>query len=380
MKNLAHSLLSYLLPMGAGLLVWFYFAHIPELVRYEHLAFWFPERTSKKHHLIQADSENIITSKIDPEPQRFSCQQFTIDLETARAFRTNHLTAANWVYLLNRIRTRGSDSIIISTPLSWENEDEIALRALEHQLSNFRHTAVAIDLIETPRGSPFPPYLESSIIPYDGDLGKVPSVNHVVSPPSIQTQQYGFTEITPSTAHTLPLLAKWGEHLLPSLELAYLIARNNGEIKIELGKYIDCGVILPIDETGAYDLSSLEPSSTLSAAELLNGSPTMAGLTLITHENQGERFSQLSSIIAHQATRLPKSANEYRRLSYLEGIPLLLIFLICLHSRKMILILLCLVAPLGNTLYFKTWILLSPFIVTLLGYLLITKLQKIRNN
>ncbi len=375
MKSFCRFFLTILLPLGAGAGLCFFLPQFSQLTRFEEEVFWFPERFSKEPHWIEREQGLVRASNIGSESERFHFQQFIIDEETRKVFRNETLSAANWVFLLNRLRETGSDSLVLTDPLSWPNSDEISLRALQTQLDRFRHLAMAIGLTQSPIPQNFPAYLDAATIPYKGDISQIPEVNSVISPPSVTAPYYGFTHLNPSEGR-MPLIVRWGDKILPSLELAFLIALNDGEVEVTLGESIECGVILPIDSRGSYELPSpatlTESNIPRSLAKMVTDSPSLSGPTFLMSDRDPPRLREIGKTVASQATRLPRDTVSYAQIGWISAIVGLLVFIWLISWQKW-LILPFLAVPAFLTIQFQLWLPLSPFLLAFLLLLIFAK-------
>jgi len=355
--------------------VWYFVLQLPPLTQWELKAFWYPERFDyESHWTAPLENDRFEVFDVKPEPGRFAQQHYLVDQEAIRTFRSNPLPPANWAALLNKTRVAGSDSVVISDSLSWPDADELSLRTLEHQLSEFRSYAIAIDLTHAPKGQPFPTYLEDSAVTLKGDASALPEINSVVTHPSIQTSHFGF-RIVEENPNGIPLLARWGDHILPSLELAYLISASDSPPQIELGKQIVCDVVIPIDDAGRYHPPEFTPS-VKSASALFTATGSMTGLTVITRPEDPPHFSHLGETLAHQASRIPREPTLYRFLPALLGVPILLIFISLFLSRFRLLALSFLVLPPALAVTKALWIPVSPFLAAALIILLLPRSKK----
>jgi len=379
LRTLFRYFLTIVLPLAAGIAIWFYFLQIPNLSRCEEWLFWYPERHAEDYFFVEPSEEAISVSRVTPEPERLMSCQFVLDEEAQQTFRANPLTASNWVFILNRLRAAGSDTLMVAQPLSWQNADELSLRALEHQLSTFRHSVLAVDLTLLPEASPFPSYLENSTLTVKGDLSQLPEVNNLLTPPSLNVSSFGFGKL-PFKGTGIPLLARWGDRVIPSIELALLISKNSGEVEIELGRQINCGVILPIDKRGVYELPLLTSPKEFSLGTLLTSEEKFPSTTFI-RGGADSRFRDLSSSFAHMATRRPGDTVDYHRLDWRRGAACLVIFVLLLQFRGWLFLLpiaaLCAMPPLLSN-HLQIWLPLSPFLAALLIFLLVSIRSKNR--
>jgi len=357
----------------------FSFFKIPNLAEWESRCFWCPQRHDDGYAFLLNQADEIVRYRVESEPGQISHQQYVIDDEVFKAFDIEPLSAANWVYLLDRIRSLGSESVAIAQPLSWPDADEISLRALEHQLSCFLRAAVAVEMGKFREAMPFPAYLEPVVIPFEGDMASLPEVNGVVTAPSVSGVSYGFHSVDLKT-EGIPLLARWGERLLPSIELAYFMSQSEAPPAVKLGKHIvfpDLGPVIPIDEYGCYR-SEASQEALVSSHELILSEKKLFGLTAMIEKEALPYRRNLSAHLSEMASRVPRDGIVYRKAR--EVIPLIVMFALLLLFRKTWLIVLFLVISPLLIMLLQKWLILSPFLAMLLVFMVFPKKKKLGKN
>ena len=353
-KRFSSPLSTFVIPVLAGLLMAWGIGYLPFLAKMEYSAFVFPERFFTDPHLALQDIETEkfvvsvydISSKYSP---KLNLESYALDSETAAIFGRSDLTPANWVFLINSIREAGAKHLVITQSLSSENIDELVLRAIQHELSQLGSFAIGIDLQRGPINQEFPSYLKGSVIqsPEDAILDEIPRINQIGSHPSIEAPIYGFTQLEnihpneESDTIELPLLVRWNDKLLPSLELASLMAQNRSEPNNVLclpgkalllkGKSL---IIIPIDKTGRTSIP-LKKLKTPSSAKLLESPGNSPPIVALIPKNSSPQLQQFPFSIQYLDSLKPQRSSErYSRLPFWKETAFLAIFVLILHRRK----------------------------------------------
>ncbi|HBE98079.1 MAG TPA: hypothetical protein DDW68_13010 [Verrucomicrobiales bacterium] len=387
-KRFSSPLSTFVIPVLAGLLMAWGIGYLSFMVKLEHLAFVFPKKFSTDTHLAFQNIENEkfvvnvydISSKYSP---KLNLESYTLDSETTAILGRSDLTPANWVFLINSIREAGAEHLVITQSLSWENTDELVLRAIQHELSQLESFAIGIDLQRGPITQEFPSYLEGSVIqsPEAAALDEIPRINQIGSHPSIEAPFYGFTQLEnihpdkESDTIELPLLVRWNDKLLPSLELASLMAQNGSNPNSVLflpGKSLllkgQSLIIIPIDKTGrtSIPLKKIKP---LSSVKLLESPEETLSIVALIPENSSLQLQQFPFSIQYLDSLKPqRSSNRYSRLPFWGETAFLGIFVLILHHRKWWL---SIVAALAYFVFpFSTgeWLLFSPPLTAALAF------------
>ena len=191
-KRFSSPIWTFSIPLLAGLLMAWGIVHLPFLVQLEHKTFVHPERFQKgsflPFHPSGGDQFVVrvfdIRSKETPETNLTS---YVVDEDTKDILGSTELSPANWTFLINSAREAGTKHLAITQSLSWENADELALRALDHELSQIDSYVVGINLRRGPSSEEFPQYLEGSVIPSPEGIDEAVSTVNQISPhPSIE--------------------------------------------------------------------------------------------------------------------------------------------------------------------------------------------------
>lgn len=352
------------------------FSKFPSLRQAEERVFSAPGISAEHQISISRDTSHLSTGLLTPEPDRFQRRQFHLDPETLSILRTPALEPQHWAFLLDSLRRQGSTGLLLPTHLSWENADELALRTLEHQISTFRHAVLGLEVERSLRPSDLPDYLRASTLPLPASpWDQVPEINEIPTPPSIRTARFGFRDLGTET-RGIPLIARWNDRLLPSLHLAWLLELSPDEVPlIRLGKDITLGgLIIPIDQSGAWlppnlEASSSNPTSTLLLAETPGRTPP--GLVTIITPEDPEKATLIPDQIALLATRTLREKKTFPALSLPWRAATLLALFLCLFPGQNWLLVFPLLLPLTASWQCAHWIpwlpIITPISIVVLG-------------
>lgn len=378
MNSLRQTLQIFLpLVVGIGLLA--FIPRIPFLVNFEHSAFWSPERhgdlPSYPGHGTKESFEISILAQSAVTVIRED-QTYTIDTATEDILGSSPLQPANWAYLLSQLQIDQSKLLVINDELSWEGAEEIPIRALQHELSRFPASVVGLSAEKTGEASPIPPYLESSIIgAYQGFPKDLPEIDHIPHPPSITPTYFGISTIRgiKDDPAYCPLLIKWGNHLLPSLELAALLAEFQippSELIIDPAGYIrrdrEGPLFLEIDSQGRVSCS--HQGSSLSASELFTSEKEPTSHYFFTGADRSENLAVRYSHLARWGQT--KTAT-YTRWPLIIEVSLLIIVTLSFYTKRLWPALILIAAAYPTSLFFSKWLLISPLLVLLIAYFLL---------
>lgn len=225
----------------------------------------------------------------------------------------------------------------------------MVLRAIQHELSQLGSFAIGIDLQRGPINQEFPSYLKESVIqsPEDAILDEIPGINQIGSHPSIEAPIYGFTQLEnihpdeESDTIELPLLVRWNDKLLPSLELTSLMAQNKsdpnnvfclpGKALLLKGQSL---IIIPIDKTGRTSIP-LKNLKTPSSAKLLESPEITPPIVALIPKNSSPQLQQFPFSIQYLDSLKPqRPSGRYSRLPFWKETAFLGIFVLILHRRK----------------------------------------------
>ncbi|MGE9267585.1 MAG: hypothetical protein ACQKBY_05775 [Verrucomicrobiales bacterium] len=313
-----------------------------------------------------------------------------------RLFQKSPPSPPDWLVILKRAHEQGFSQITIAELLSWENADALELGALEHGLAQFPRAVLGIDLRREATEAPLPPWLERSRIPLSSLAGSAelfPVVNRVPFPPSATgpgVTYYGFRQIETSPPEIdgslihFPLLARWGDALLPSLELAHLMAQHElspGELRIVPGQHLrlgEKGPLIALDEFGRTSAALASSTQHPPATELLfqedqkkNDQPAETVLCLV-EKDAPPQLRQLPANLSLLSARFAIPAHALQQPApwlYALGTYLFtcLFLLIASSPRKRFWILVPFLLALPLVLpNFGIWLTAIPFLVTAL--------------
>lgn len=210
--------------------------------------------------------------------------------------------------------------VMIGTHLQWADHDEVELEAFALALKPFDKVTIALPLKRSVEAGIMPKPLERSAIPLDdlhGDASLIPQVNQVSLPtliPFPKNTYAGFSELEsePAAAGMLPLLARWGDQILPSAYLVEMAAEHGcspSDLIIYPGKYIrigNTGNVIPIDEYGNFllpeDYDVPAPPRTITSAYSSESSiigATQSAAILTANGEKSSLFNALSSPYLH---------------------------------------------------------------------------------
>lgn len=352
------------------------------------------------------NGRQLTTFSAKPEPARFALHHLVIDDETRSLFRTDRLSPADWAVLLDRLRATGATQIVITAPLSWEEPDQLALRALKMSLANFRISVTGLDAALLPTTRPRLQNLTPLRVKNDSgtplDLARV---NNSPIPPSVTETILGLREFPHPQHQNRPLFACWlgrieaddttaPEEIVPSLELTYLRQLSGSEEQTPAtfdGKTVRFSdFVIPIDPSGHPEIPAvLEAAPPISASKILLDRPTLEGLLLVSHQNDPAELHRLAATLPILATSRRRNLKGYPLLTF-QNHPTLAfsllgaVFLAAMLATRWlpltILALTFLTLPLAIFQIFHLWFPLTPALLSLLTayffYILIRRTAK----
>lgn len=368
------------MPLLIGVALSFAIPHLKPLVKLEHSLFFTP---------------NLKESALEREPlEDFKISAFPLILSEPRLQRTfisdDKPAVTDWMLAIHTLRGNEAESLTISPLLSWPDSNELELRALEHEISEFPNTVLGYDLRLASIPQTFPDYLKGSQLKkITGDQSSIPKVNAISILPSVTSGLHGFRLMENAQPQfqtdsiEIPLLARWGDHILPSIELASIIARHDlspSEVHVHLGSHIrlsNDGLIIQIDSSGRAQVKRVETPS--------NTEP-LGVLASADHQKSPKQVIILGTDDAPHLQRLPQSLIElsspnhgepttYQRVPHWIEIPLLILFVL-LFSWKGPLSILWLPIPILIATFSQQWLLWTPALAIPLTYLLLRMLLK----
>ena len=380
----------FLLALAVGIGLSLRLTGLPVLVELEHRLFWFPERSDRgKVFIDRGDPADFKITPIAFSPSAGIPPQdtFVLDAEAFDIFGNDPLDPSQWAYLLNQARQKGATSVIVAAPLSWEDAGEIPILALEHELSQFSYSVLGLTGEKTGEGAALPDYLEASVIARDSWILKdLPEIDQLIQPPSVRGSIYGVAKIREikiqeeARGLRIPLLVRWGNAVLPSIELACVIAKQGlkaSDVRIEPTGHLrigESGPIVQIDSGGFARFTAYAPPS-LSASTLLAGDSAPSEVLILPAEGN-RNLSQLAHTISHLQEHLPESKAPYQRWESRIEIAALLVLAILLLSRSFWVVLPVVAAYFLSPFLAHQWLVATPMIGTMLTFLVFAPSKK----
>lgn len=375
--------------VGVGLL--FAVPHLAPLVDLEHRAFYPPERFQPESHYLESEPREDFNLKVhefgQPPHHPANIGTYRIDEETLDIMGTDKGDPVEWAQLLRQTRLPDDRLIVVTSSLSWPDALEIPLRALQDQIDQTPCLVVGLrgELLNT--ASPLPPELASSVIPSVPDSLTLPEIDHLTVPPSITARLFGISEVRGlkiekrDQLQRLPMLIRWGEHVLPSLQLASLLTMHRlgpADLIIDPAGYLRLGsdgIIIPVDSSGFAFLPSDETPP--QSASLLQIYPTRAETTKIIEPDQPPiparaLASQLRALIGPT----PEVVKTYRRWSTPIELALLVLPAFLLAGRRWWLYLPVVAVVAATSLAFSGWFLITPPLAILVLHLILRCLPR----
>jgi hypothetical protein len=307
---------------------------------------------------------------------------YLVDDETREIMGSNEGDPVEWAQLIRQTRLTDDRLIAITSSLSWPDAEQLSLLALQEQLDLTPCLVVGLrgELLNIE--SSLPPELASSVIP-SGPLSEFtfPEIDRLTVPPSVTAPLFGISEvrgfkIEKKEDHLrLPMIIRWGDHLLPSLQLASLLTMNGlspTEVLIDPNGYLrlgKSGPILFVDSAGCAFLPSDESKD--QSASILQIYPTRAETAKIINPDTPPIPARgLPSQLSFLNGKPPELVKTYQR--WPVFIELLLLFFpsLILRSRRAWLFLPLVFTQAAVSTLLSHWLLLSPFLLVLIGYLL----------
>lgn len=373
--------------VGAGLLC--LLPKLPPLVALEHQAFCPPERFAPESRYLESGPREDFLLKVfefgRPPDHPANIGTYRIDQETLEIMGTDKVDPVEWAQLLRQTRLPDDRLIVVTSSLSWPAALEIPLRALQDQIEQTPCLVVGLrgELLNT--ASPLPPELTSSVIPSVPASLTLPEIDHLPVPPSVTAPLFGISEVRglkiekEGQRHSLPMLVRWGKHVLPSLQLASLLTLNQlspADLIIDPAGYLRLGpdgLIIPIDSSGFAFLPSEE--TPLQSASQLQIYPTRGETSKIIEPEQPPLPARaLASQLQALNGKPPELVKTYRRWPP----PIELMFLVLpalpLARRRWWLSLPVILVITAASLVFARWFLIAPPLALLVLHLILRRL------
>jgi len=175
---------------------------------------------------------------------------------------------------IRNLRRLGIRHLFLGTHLHWQDADPLENKVLKNQLEKLDSCIISVPLRRTLNGIELPSYLAATAIPLshtEGNLRPIPQVNNYSLPPTFtipSNAQVGFSQLeTEPPSEKIPLLAKWGDHLICSslvLEKAHQLGLKPRDLHVIAGQQIqfgDTGFSLKIDSYGYFTPTTHPKSS-----------------------------------------------------------------------------------------------------------------------
>ncbi|MEM9081195.1 MAG: hypothetical protein AAGC74_10940 [Verrucomicrobiota bacterium] len=243
-------------------------------------------------------------------------------------------------WLLSKLHQGGTRALAFTRPLAWEEAPELDLRTLDLALRPFDEVLLPLGVSEVPNPRELPEWLEGSTMGSEqvrGDFTSLPLMNSITVSPSVTPDEdlgfafpdFGARDPLFRSESGVPLVARWGERLIPSWSLS-LAMRLEGvemsEVMVEPGRQIRLGKdgpVIPIDDFGRAILGGRRGDlpETVSATALapFNGKTPELGERVVlmdgvyeSSRRQGERM--LGEAMALTQLPRPGKAELFERL------------------------------------------------------------------
>lgn len=354
------------------------------LAEIEHSIFFPYERFYPNSYYLDRggrDSLDLRVYRIDLKADhQANIGSYRVDDETREIMGPNGGDPAEWAQFLRQTRLPDDRLIVINSSLSWTDTTELALRTLQSQIDLTPCLVVGLraELLNTE--SALPPELAPSVIkqPVPGDW-TLPEVDYLTIPPSVTAPLFGISEVRGlkieknGDSLRLPMLIRWGDHVLPSLQLASLLTMfrvSPDELVIDSEGYLRLGETGPIMKVDSSGFAWLDSRLTeVQSASQLQIYPTNAETTKLIDLGETPYPSKgLAAQLAQASGTDSQTARSYQRWPVFLEILMVVFSSFLLLSRKpwsfwpVTLALIALSLPIGR------WIPLIPLIFPGLAY------------
>ncbi|MGC6460044.1 MAG: hypothetical protein ACON4R_16960 [Akkermansiaceae bacterium] len=371
------SWLSLPLLLAVGLI--FGVSHISRLVHLEHLVFPPLERWQPESYYLEGTDEDPFTLKVwhfkvaADHPANIGT--YLVDDEAREIMGSNEGDPVEWAQFIRQNRLSDDRLIAITSSLSWPEAEQLPLLALQEQIDLTPCLVVGLKGELLNIESPLPSELESSVIPA-GPLPEFsfPEIDFITVRPSVNPPLFGISEVRgfkierKNGSFRLPMIIRWGNHLLPSLQLASLLTIHRlkpSDLRIDPQGFLrlgETGPIIRIDSAGCVYLPSGESKE--QSASFLQVYPTRAETTKII-ENGTPPIpargleSQLRSLHGNP----PELVKTYKRLPVFIEMMLVFFPAFILQSKRSWLYLPVVAAIGGISILLSYRLLFSPYLL-----------------
>jgi len=369
--------------VGIGLLVGL--PKIRALVEFEHALFWNPLTFAGQPHYEEPGNKEDFEIKIFKRTYIPGVRTITtheIDSETEEILGTSPLQPTNWAYFLSQLKPEQTPLLVITNGLSWEDAEEIPIRALQHELSRFPASVIGLACEKTGDQAPIPAYLQpSTISKFAGYPPDLPEIDKVTAPPSVQATYFGVSSIRGlkikpgDQSIKIPLLIKWDDQILPSVELAALLAEfkiKPSELVIDPKGYLRLNkegpIFFQIDDQGFTDIND-KPNELTSASELLTSPDDRRNdAIMITTQDGPDRLKLLAGLYNNLAMNSQRLAVTFQRWPLIIEASFLILLVLSFTTRRLWpALILIIIGGIVSFLFYK-WLILSPVIALLIAY------------
>jgi hypothetical protein len=385
MQTLRQTLQIFLpLVVGIGLLAGL--PKIPALVEFEHALFWRPTDPAGQWRYLERGKKEDFEMKVFQRTLTALVRTDTthqIDPETEDILGKSPLEPSNWAYLLSQLTPEKTDLLVITNELSWSDAEEIPIRALQHQISRFPASVIGLDCEKTGDSAPIPDYLHPSMISkFAGYPPDLQEIDRVIAPPSVKSTYFGVSSIRGLKIEQgnriikIPLLVRWADQILPSVELASLLATfkiKPSELVIDHKGFIRLNrngpIFLKIDEQGFSEVHS-RGNHLASASEFLTSPPDFRDASIIIASQEAPiRLKNLAGTFSEMAMSGQHLETTIRRWPLIIEASFLIILVLSFTTRRLLpALLLIAIGYLVSTFFSSQWFILSPMITLLIAY------------
>jgi hypothetical protein len=364
MSSLRQSL-SIFLPLITGVGLLFCLPNIEELIKFERLAFLYPEKFEKEHLFAdcsEADEFKITILDFSPDPEaNLNIESYLLDKEALEIMGPEGGSPIEWAQFLAQTRLDDDRLTAIPSSLSWDDATELAILALQEQVDASPALVIGIQGEFINSEASIPDYLQASVIPLEiPDTIKLPEIDHVQRPPSIASDSFGISELRglkiedAGEQKLIPMLVRWDEQILPTLPLAGLLKCHRlppAQLILEDGGYLrfgEAGIILKLDQKGRVALPMAE-SAPQSASKIQIYPEQAETFKIISSQDSPKAARSLKSQIQQALSQKPKATKTYQRWPIPLELGLLLVSVLLLHLRKFWITPIILVGMLGGS-------------------------------